>query len=316
VCEAHTHSARLIAASPGFSLSTLQHNATERKRWIDGAVESVSSRFLDGMTFDFEDAIDSSSGSPTRELSQVYTNLVRETTAALHAAVPGSQTSVCVPWEPLDSGRDYDYEGLAAGSDFLYIMGYDTRAQIFGRCIASANSPPAALEHGVHRFLARGVPAHKLVLGVPFYGYAYPCLNSGVMDDVCEIPRMAWRGVNCSEVVGDEFQYMDVMNLLDNNVCPPKLDPPAKVCNVTTGRRWDENTASPYFNFLADGHLKQMWYDDPASLLIKRGIVTRLGLRGFGPYQLDDLDTNGTRTGNPRAREESRRMWEVLSLEP
>ena len=61
---------------------------------------------------------------------------------------------------------------------------------------------------------------------------------------------------------------------------------------------------------------KQMWYDDPASLLIKRGIVTRLGLRGFGPYQLDDLDTNGTRTGNPRAREESRRMWEVLSLEP
>lgn len=187
---------------------------------------------------------------------------------------------------------------------------------IFGRCIASANSPPAALEHGVHRFLARGVPAHKLVLGVPFYGYAYPCLNSGVMDDVCEIPRMAWRGVNCSEVVGDEFQYMDVMNLLDNNVCPPKLDPPAKVCNVTTGRRWDENTASPYFNFLADGHLKQMWYDDPASLLIKRGIVTRLGLRGFGPYQLDDLDTNGTRTGNPRAREESRRMWEVLSLEP
>jgi di-N-acetylchitobiase len=241
---------------------------------------------------------------------------VRETTAALHAAVPGSQTSVCVPWEPLDSGRDYDYEGLAAGSDFPYIMGYDTRAQIFGRCIASANSPPAALEHGVHRFLARGVPAHKLVLGVPFYGYAYPCLNSGVMDDVCEIPRMAWRGVNCSEVVGDEFQYMDVMNLLDNNVCPPKLDPPAKVCNVTTGRRWDENTASPYFNFLADGHLKQMWYDDPASLLIKRGIVTRLGLRGFGPYQLDDLDTNGTRTGNPRAREESRRMWEVLSLEP
>jgi len=30
-----------------------------------------------------------------------------------------------------------------AGSDLLYIMGYDTRAQIFGRCIASANSPPA-----------------------------------------------------------------------------------------------------------------------------------------------------------------------------
>ena len=55
----------------------------------------------------------------------------------------------------------------------------------------------AALEHGARRFLARGVPAHKLVLGVPFYGYAYPCLNSGVTDDVCAIPREAWGGVNC-----------------------------------------------------------------------------------------------------------------------
>ena len=62
-----------------------------------------------------EDAVDGSPGSPTRELSELYTLLVRETTAALHAAVPGSQTSVCVPWDPIDSGRDYDYAGLAVG---------------------------------------------------------------------------------------------------------------------------------------------------------------------------------------------------------
>ena len=225
----------------------------------------------------------------------------------------------------------------------------------------------AALEHGARRFLARGVPAHKLVLGVPFYGYAYPCLNSGVTDDVCAIPRAAWRGVNCrcdqnalfrlrrgvlgavktkrllgrSEVAGDEVQYMDVMNLLDTGACPPKLDPPAKVCNVTTPVKWDDSTSSPYLsvqqpvplscaavsllfekklplhsNFLADGKLRQMWYDNPDSINLKRQIVTRLGLRGIGPYQLDSLDSNGTRTGNPRAQEESRRMWDTLSLGP
>ena len=69
-------------------------------------------------------------------------------------------------------------------------------------------------------------------------------------------------------------------------------------------------------NFLADGKLRQMWYDNPASIDLKRQIVTRLGLRGIGPYQLDSLDSNGTRTGNPRAQEESRRMWDTLSLGP
>ena len=69
-------------------------------------------------------------------------------------------------------------------------------------------------------------------------------------------------------------------------------------------------------NFLADGKLRQMWYDNPDSINLKRQIVTRLGLRGIGPYQLDSLDSNGTRTGNPRAQEESRRMWDTLSLGP
>ena len=44
--------ARRIAASPGWSFDDVR-NATARKRWVDGAVASISSRFLDGVTFDF-----------------------------------------------------------------------------------------------------------------------------------------------------------------------------------------------------------------------------------------------------------------------
>ena len=78
---------------------------------------------MDGVTFDYESPI--AFNAPERGY---YTALVAETTTALHAAVHGSQVSVCAAWSPDDiDGRAYDYTGLAAGSDFLYMMVYDTR---------------------------------------------------------------------------------------------------------------------------------------------------------------------------------------------
>ena len=73
---------------------------------------------MDGVTFDYESPI--AFNAPERGY---YTALVAETTTALHAAVHGSQVSVCAAWSPDDiDGRAYDYTGLAAGSDFLYMM--------------------------------------------------------------------------------------------------------------------------------------------------------------------------------------------------
>ena len=42
-------------------------------------------------------------------------------------------------------------------------------AQIWGRCVASANSPLALVRHGVQQYLDLGVPVSKLVLGLPWY---------------------------------------------------------------------------------------------------------------------------------------------------
>ena len=40
--------------------------------------------------------------------------------------------------------------------------------QIWGRCVASANSPLALVRRGVQQYLDLGVPASKLVLGLPW----------------------------------------------------------------------------------------------------------------------------------------------------
>lgn len=40
--------------------------------------------------------------------------------------------------------------------------------QIWGSCVASANTPLALLERGLEQWLQLGVPADKLVLGLPW----------------------------------------------------------------------------------------------------------------------------------------------------
>ena len=41
-------------------------------------------------------------------------------------------------------------------------------AQVWGSCVASANSPLALARHGLEQYLQLGVPADKMVLGLPW----------------------------------------------------------------------------------------------------------------------------------------------------
>lgn len=60
-----------------------------------------------------------------------YTALVTLTAREVHEAMPGSQVSVDIPWSPYDiDSRSYDWHGLAAAADLLFIMIYDTQSQV------------------------------------------------------------------------------------------------------------------------------------------------------------------------------------------
>ena len=106
--------------------------------------------------------------------------------------------SIDVAWSaPCKDGRCYDYTGLANASDFLFIMGYDVRSEIFDvdDCIASANAPIASLQAGLVNYTQLfQISPWKLVLGgknsthlcsmfvffsieVPWYCYDYRCIS-------------------------------------------------------------------------------------------------------------------------------------------
>ena len=78
-------------------------------------------------------------------------------------------------------GADGKREGGGGGGGRLSILWHDLRGidaehcqviavQIWGRCVASANTPAALMARGVDQWLALPAPAHKLVLGLPWCG--------------------------------------------------------------------------------------------------------------------------------------------------
>eukprot|EP00983_Pelagomonas_calceolata_P075645 1153097-Pelagomonas_calceolata.AAC.5 len=61
------------------------------------------------------------------------------------------------------AGRNYEWTELSRHADLLFVMGYDMQAQIWGRCIASANDPLALVRNGLKQWLYL-VPASVLYL--------------------------------------------------------------------------------------------------------------------------------------------------------
>mmetsp|Transcript_129470 Transcript_129470/g.295450 ORF Transcript_129470/g.295450 Transcript_129470/m.295450 type:complete len:380 (+) Transcript_129470:31-1170(+) len=270
MCKAHTHKARVVAATS----APITANQTAIQGYIDSTLASLRETFFDGVTFDWENPV---AGLDDPQ-NAMYLDVINQTTMALKRENPGYQTSVCAAWSPAGiDGRWYDYKALAEAVDFLYVMCYDTRSQIFDRCTASANAPMPRCQDGIEHFLQLGVPANKLVLGVPWYGYKYPCegaTDAGV--DQCFLAEVPFRGVNCSDAAGKEIPYSSIIQSVDAGQ------------NSTEIRR-DPYLRSPYVNMVENGTVYQVWYDDANSLGPLYEWAGDRGLRGTGPYTFDDL---------------------------
>jgi di-N-acetylchitobiase len=167
---------------------------------------------LDGLNFDFESPLNASDPR-----NRYYATIIAETRAALRAEMPAASVSVDVGWSPDNvDGRYYDYAGLAAAADFLYVMDYDVRSQVIDRCLADANSPIGAATLGLTKYLQAGVPAKQLILGTPWYGYGYACLEgqgqgsaslANPTSPFCVVKSVPFRGVPCSDAAGGEISH-------------------------------------------------------------------------------------------------------------
>lgn len=306
MCLAHEHNARVVMAAPTFDLQLFYTNATARSVWIQSALDTVIQTYYDGIVFDFEEPISS-------VLAKEYLLLIQETKVTFAQVNPSYQISVCVPWSPdAIDGRIYPFLEISNAVDLVYVMMYDMQSQVWNAaCIAAANSPIQGVMHGLERYLDLGVDKKKIVLGVPFYGYRYQCVDTentvmNPLDRFCPIKRSYFRGAYCTDAVGEQVPYYNIRRIFREG----------DGFQQTGKLRWDVDMQAPFFNTwnVSDGYqVYQYWYDNPQSLSMKFAWAKKNMILGVGPFAFPYIYGNKQSDEEERAMEDDARdMWSAF----
>lgn len=289
MCYAHSKDVKVVL-SANYPMNQL-NNVAMRSAWIKEKIELVQASFADGLNIDIEGPIDY-----TTNQSVLLTDFVAEIYTAFKTKSQYYQISFDVAWSPdCIDGRCYQAAAFSEFTDFLVVMAYDERSQIRGPCVASANSALNTTAKGLQQYISLGITPDKLVLGLPWYGYDYPCLNLSY-DDVCTIKKVPFRGVNCSDAAGKQKDYGEIRSLV-------------QLSNIDV--KWDARLQSPYFHYKADDATDhQVWYDNVESLSFKYTYARQQTLHGLAIWNIDSLDYSDS----PLAQGQTAEMWDALAL--
>lgn len=169
------------------------------KEFVRGCVDTfIRGRFapgieapgiFDGIDIDWEYPVEGGVTPGRPEDTANFTAMAEEFRRQLDAVRPGLLLTAALP-APAELYKNFELKKIAASMDFLSVMAYDLHwdsepmtflhSPLF-HDPADPSKPPFDIRNGdyaVRGFLAAGVPANKIVLGVPFYGKGW----TGVQD--------------------------------------------------------------------------------------------------------------------------------------
>lgn len=274
VRRSHPHLKVLVSVggwtwSKGFSDAVLTPD--RRMRFVQSAVDFVRRHDLDGFDVDWEYPGLPGDGNTHRPEDKAnFTTVMAELRAALDkdAATRGRTALLTFAAGAFPAFIDNtEMWKVHASVDYVNLMTYDFRVASVDRIAghhANLYDHPGddkrrSADRAVREFLAAGVPAAKLVLGVPFYGRGWRDVTpvaDGLYQAGTAVERMNLSyGRLAAEVVGrDGF-----------------------------GRRWDAAAQAPFL-WNADQRIF-ISYDDPESMRLKAGYVRAKGLGGVMFWQ-------------------------------
>lgn len=225
-------------------IASIVANPEAEQNLIQQVMETVRQKGYGGVDIDFEYI--------RREDRDGFTAFVARMADALHQE--GYQLSVALAPKTsrnqpglLYEGKDY--AALGAIADHVLLMTYEWGYK-YGPNMAVA---PLNMVRRVVDYALTEIPAEKINLGIPNYGYDWP------------LPFE--RGVTEARTIGN----VEAVEIAIEN-------------NATI--QFDETAQSPYFNYEAEGVLHEVWFEDARSITAKLRLVEELGLRGTGWWQI------------------------------
>lgn len=225
-------------------INSVVNNPEYRDRLLQNLLELMGQKGYQGLDIDFEYIL--------AEDREAFTDFVRFTAEAMRSA--GYTTSVALAPKTSDdqAGLLYagkDYAALGEAADYVLLMTYEW-GYTYGppMAVAPVNQVRRVVEYALTR-----IPAEKINLGIPNYGYDWP------------LPYV--RGITAAKTIG--------------NVEAVRIA-------IAQGAviKFDEVSQSPYFNYTQDGVEHEVWFEDVRSLLEKFELIREYGLRGCSYWQI------------------------------
>ncbi len=248
VTRAHAAGDRVVLTVTCFSQSALDQitsDPTAPARLSAALVAAVSAKNLDGVNFDFE-----GQGSA----DQVgLTNLITQVAHALHAANPHWQVTMATYASAAgDPNGFYNVAALAPALDGFFVMAYDMNDPVTPSATAPLVGGGFNDTEALQQYTAV-MPASKVILGVPYYGYDWPTTN----------------GTQGAQSTGPET--------------PLSYGVIAAAGNPTY---WDPSTETAWTSYQVGSQWHETYYDNPTSLALKAQLANSFHIRGLGIWAL------------------------------
>lgn len=228
-------------------VSVLVNQPQVQLRLLRNLVRVMEEKGYDGVNIDFEYIL--------AEDREAFTAFVGKTRQILNQF--GYYVSVALAPKYADDQpgilyEGMDYAGLGQAADSVLLMTYEW-GYTYGppMAVAPVNQVRRVVEYALTR-----IPAEKISLGVPNYGYDWP------------IPYV--RGTTRARTLGN----VEAVQLAIFYGVPI---------------RFDETAQSPYFRYWQYGGEHEVWFEDVRSWQVKFRLVEEYGLRGIGVWQIMQL---------------------------
>lgn len=223
---------------------TLVENEEIQKRVIEKLLDTVKDRGYAGVDIDFEYVLPGNS----RQYAQ-FVGRVRE-----RMNEQGFRVSVAVAPKVSDSQKGLlvegiDYALLGENADSIFLMTYEW-GYTYGppMAVAPLNKVREVVEYALTR-----IPAEKLIMGIPNYGYDWI------------LPYE--RGITRARTIGN----VEAVNLAVENQAVIQFA---------------EVSQSPWFRYKSSGMEHTVWFEDVRSIEAKLNLAKESGLAGVGYWNL------------------------------
>jgi spore germination protein YaaH len=248
VNRAHAAGDRVVVTVDDFSQSSLDQLAlstTAPQTLANSVLFLVKSRGLDGINLDLE-------GAGSGDQSGI-TSLVKTVSQTLKAVSPNSQVTMDTYASSAgDPNGFYDIPALSPFVDGFFVMAY----QLNLRSTPSGQSPITSSmfsnQTTVNEY-ANAVPANKVILGLPFFGYDWPTTNGTMAAQPAGAPTVV---TYAQEAASGHPIY------------------------------WDPVTETAWTSYQVGSQWHEAFFENPNSLSVATQLARQNGIAGVGIWAL------------------------------